>query len=285
MDKNTGKINWTYLDTVSPDQAYYHFDFSNVRFCFFSQYPVLYKNAMIFANTHGELKSVDLNTRKVNWTYQVNIPLNFAPILLNNKLVFNMGYRIVTVDPATGKLIQSADFETPIPMETTTDGTYDYATDEHGNTYCLNSDLSIVWKYENTDGQSIRQNVSVDDQVVIYGNNAMICLDKTNGKLKWRTKLSDQDGLLYQAINDNQVYANTAHDIYILDKEHGRITKRKHFTDKEIVGMLSYNNGFYYYVCSDKTLCKIDETLDKESVIYRQVAYTDGVEYTYMAFN
>lgn len=284
VNKATGKVEWTYRDAVSPDQAYYHYDFSDVRFCFFAQYPVIYQNAMIFANTHGELKSVDIKTRKVNWIYQVSIPLNFAPVLFHNTLLLNMGYRIITVDPHNGKLLQGVDFATPVPVQTATDGTYDYAVDEQGSAYCINSDLVTVWKYENKDDESAKQNVVVGENEIIYGHNSMKCLDKADGRLLWRTKLSGEDDILHYNFNDNIVYANTAHDIYLLDKKDGHVLKHKHINGRNIVGMVSYNNG-YYYTGSDKTLCKVDDDLAKEIIVAKQLKFSDDADDTYMVFN
>lgn len=292
VDQHTGKVNWTYKDEVSPNQSYYNYDFNDVRLVMFRQYPLIYKNAMIYTNTHGELKSVDLTSKKVNWTYQVNIPISFSPVLLKNKLVLNLGYRVIIVDAGNGKLLRGLDFKIPVSNDAVVDEDRIYVTDEHGNTFCMDEDLNLVWNDQLKAPIYLQRNLVVGEDEVIFGDESVFLLDKKTGKQKWETSLSaspktsemSAERLNSLEIHDHEISVNTDKSIYILKRNNGKILRKKQLENKSIIGAMSYNDGFYYYRCSDKKLYKIDKYLEKETLIYTPINYSDLSDDTYMVF-
>lgn len=193
VNKQNGKINWSYQDKLSENHAYYHYDLDKVIDAFFSQYPVIYQNRMIYASTQGEIKAVDLASKKVLWTHQLNIPIDFSPSVVQNKLVLNLGYRMMTLDPNSGKQLEALDFKTPIPNETTVDGDCIYVADEHGQAFGFDSNLNQLWTSipENADAGSSKVITSKDK--LLYGYRSIILLDKKQvnrtGRLPYRVML------------------------------------------------------------------------------------------------
>jgi outer membrane protein assembly factor BamB len=189
IDKATGKIKWTYQDKLSANHSYYHYDFNNVIDAFFSQYPVLYHNTMVYAGTQGELKRLISRQRKYCGHIRLISLSIFRQRLSVGSWPLNFGYRVVTLDPASGKQLHSIDFETPIPNETTVDGDYIYVADEHGQAFALDSTLNKLWSFipQNKDPGSSK--VIAGKNEILYGERAIILLDKKTGKAKWETTL------------------------------------------------------------------------------------------------
>ena len=281
INKNTGKVNWTYQDKLSANRAYYGYDFSEIIDVCFSQYPVLYKNAMIYGNTQGELKSVDLTTKRVNWTWQASVPVSFPPSLLNDRLILNFGYQIMCFSANTGKRFESLEFKTAVPNETTVDGNHFYVADEEGSAFCIDSNMNTVWVYNPTDKDRSSSKVVTGKSQVIYGTDRITSLDKTTGKLQWTTLLPNDAGAVSIELIANEISINCFHHIFVLDSASGKILREKNIPKSELTGRMRYANGFYYYWTTNNTLYKIDKDLKSESVVYK-AGGTTPMNDTYM---
>ncbi|MBB2147869.1 outer membrane protein assembly factor BamB family protein [Pedobacter gandavensis] len=293
IDKLNGKINWTFIDEVSANQAEYGYNFTGVSHLLFAQYPIVQGGSFIFGNSQGEFKSVDQKTRKINWTHQIHQPIYCSPAMFNNKVVINASSSIKTLNLANGSRIASFDLETPSFLAPVVNENLLYVVDEHGGVYCLNADLNLLWKHQPELDMFQQTKLNFSERDIFYGDTAMVSLKKKNGELNWRFVLPHQidkkgkNNLLQSMeVIDDVIVANTPHYLLVIDQDDGKILKQKYFGNRETIGQLKYDNGFYYYLCSDNNLYKIDQDLKEETVVARNIRYqTDrAMDDTYLAF-
>jgi outer membrane protein assembly factor BamB len=305
LNKVSGKINWEYNDKVSPDQSSYGYDFSDVDFLLFYQYPIVFGKSIIFANSHGELKSIDIQTKKTNWTNQYPFPIQSSPIIYKNYLAVSLASNVSIIDPHTGKGIMYVDSQNSIYNEVIKDEKFFYSVDEHGIVLCMD-EKDVQWQYTPEKKLYITNNLVIDENNVFYGRDEIVCLDKLSGTKKWQIRVckiefpkSDEEVLgnkhflipneeYLEAIETNfdDLVANTEHYILLINKNNGKLTKRKYFSNRKIVGKVNYVNSFFYYLCSDNNLYKIDTKLQNESIVLKDVHYkTDrNLDETFMIF-
>ena len=291
IDRDSGKVNWTFNDVVSPSHGAYGYDFKGVGHYFFGQYPVVYGNAFIFGNTLGEVKSVDLKTRAVNWTHQASWVIFNSPILVNGKLLVNKNYRLEFIDPDTGKKISSLEFAKPLTQQVIFDGNAIYAIDEEGTVFCIDTTLAILWQHGNKDARSIQ---AIGSSSVITEGVQLGSLDKKTGAPQWAIDIPKQttkkdveskngtetytvspkkDAVrAVEFVKDTLIVA-TPHYLLKLDASSGKIIHQHYFADREIVGKVQHYAGVYYYLCSDEVVYKMDNRLEKETIVSRNISY------------
>jgi DNA-binding HxlR family transcriptional regulator len=69
--------------------------------------------------------------------------------------------------------------------------------------------------------------------------------------------------------------------IFILDAESGKLLRQKKL-QKEMVGMMRFVNGSYYYWCSDQMLYKTSRDLKQDKLIYKNTSPSTEFTGTYM---
>lgn len=280
IDKQTGKINWVFTDEVSLNQAEYGYNFSNVSHLLFAQYPIIQGSNFIYGSSQGEFKSVDQKTRKVKWTHQIHQPIFCSPVIFNNKVVINASSSIRTLNLANGKRIATFDLETPVFLAPVVNDNLLYLVDEHGGVYCLDADLNLSWNHKPEIEMFQQTKLNFSEKDIIYGDTAMVSLKKNGGELNWRIVLPHQvdkkgkNNLLQSMeVMDDVIVANTPHYLLVIDQDNGKVLKQKYFADRETIGQIKYYNGFYYYLCSDNNLYKIDQDLKEETVVAKNIKY------------
>lgn len=280
IDKQTGKINWVFTDEVSPNQAEYGYNFSGVSHLLFAQYPIIQGRNFIFGSSQGEFKSVDQKTRKVKWTHQIHQPVYCSPVMFNNKVVINASSSIRTLNLTDGKRIATFDLETPAFLAPIVNDNLLYVVDEHGGVYCLDANLNLSWKHKPEIAMFQQTKLNFSEKDIIYGDTAMISLKKKGGELNWRIVLPQQidkkgkNNLLQSMeVMDDVIVANTPHYLLVIDQDNGEVLKQRHFADRETIGQIKYYNGFYYYLCSDNNLYKIDQDLKEEILVAKNIRY------------
>ena len=77
----------------------------------FYQYPQMFRDNAIFANSHGEIKSIHLKSQKKNWVYIQNQTIYSSPKIANNIVYVNTNYEIVALDATTGKKMFKTTFD------------------------------------------------------------------------------------------------------------------------------------------------------------------------------
>jgi outer membrane protein assembly factor BamB len=293
LEKDTGRIKWEYSDSLSPNHSVYGYDFDDVGHFLFSQYPIIHKNAFIFANTKGEIKSVDINTKKVNWTHQISQPIYHSPLMLNGKLLVNKNHYLAYVNPDTGKKQESLGFESPLVTEPIIEQGLIYVVDEDETIFCLDKDLAIVWKNDKGLAEDV---FAVSKNAIVSGRENIARFDKKTGEVKWQLMLPKQntkvsidtkqaDGSIFSVgpadddlqsldIFDDEVFASTPHYLLKIDLDSGKVLKKHYFLDKEIVGDIKFYDGDIYYLGRNGHLYKMDEHFKQESIVYKNLHNT-----------
>lgn len=287
FNKSNGKKEWQLKDTISSQHQYYDYDFDNVRYAMFSQYPAVYKDNIIFGNSKGEIKSVNPLTKKVNWIYQNPNPIITSPKILNNILFINLGYDVISLNLENGKMISRITFDRGIPNEVVFDEDKIYVVTEYGSVFCLNENLEIVWEHKRPlEKLYINKNVFIHHNNLYFGNKVIIALNKTTGDLQWEHKLDNKDGensLLSIDKYPDGIIVNTTNSILKISKS-GRIIKEKKFYNKQLFGEILSSGKHYFYTTTDGKLYSIDEELEKEEIIYDKINLSTkkSFENTYM---
>ncbi len=149
---------------------------------------------------------------------------------------------------------------------------------------------------------SINTNLVAGKKLIVFGDEKnIICIDKSTGNMKWSGEIPtlnlnspegiaviskidranlNMDSLLnytgklksLQIIND-EVIANTSSCIVAYDSKDGIVKKEKRFSARKIVGGIKAYNDFYYYLCDDGVLYKLDKALEKEDVVYKGISF------------
>ena len=291
IDRDSGKVNWTFNDVVSPSHGAYGYDFKGVGHYLFGQYPVVHGDAFIFGNTLGEVKSVDLKTRAVKWTHQASWVIFNSPIMVNGKLLVNKNYRLEFIDPDNGSKLSSLAFDRPLTQQPVLDGQAIYVIDEDGTVFCFNTDLGLIWKFKD---ESVRSIQAVGASNVYVSGEKLQALDKKTGELRWAISLpkqqikqsvetaKDDSGNAAQAKSeavqgvqeaDGELIVNTEYSLVKLKAKNGSVIRQHHFTGRKIIGKTMQYKGQYFYLASDGAVYTMDSNFEKESVVSKAIAY------------
>ncbi|MGJ1433049.1 PQQ-binding-like beta-propeller repeat protein [Sphingobacterium spiritivorum] len=303
MDRTTGKEKWTYEDKVSPDQQYYDYNFSDVRFVHFYQEPTVYQNAMLFANSHGEIKSVDIPTLKENWIYQSEVPLLSAPQILGSSVYMNIGYRLLKLSGTNGKLLQSYNFDEGSSFPVRINENKIFLLTEKGTVICWNDNLEAVWTFSPQDENlHISTNLLIHDDQILVGNNKLLSIDKGSGKLKWELDLKDpgifSDGKHAEEVSnsgteirslvptDDGFVLNTSTHIVTVSKK-GKVLQKYAWPESDTLMGLSYQNGYYYVVTKSGKLFKTDQDFKERKLLKENINFNfeRGLEDVFFKFD
>ncbi|MGJ1385872.1 PQQ-binding-like beta-propeller repeat protein [Sphingobacterium spiritivorum] len=298
LERRTGKEKWTFEDKVSPDQQYYDYNFSDVRFVHFYQEPPIYQNAMLFANSHGEIKSVDIPSLKENWIYQCEVPLLSAPQILGSSVYMNIGYRVLKLSVTNGKLLQSYNFDEGSSFPVKTDENRVYLLTERGTVICWNDNLEAVWTFSLQDENlHISTNLLIHDDQILIGNNKLLSIDKATGKLLWKFDLKEPGIFTEETTNyetdirslvttDEGFVLNTNSHIVTLSKK-GKVMQLYKWPESDILMGLSYENGFYYVVTKSGKLFKTDRDFKERKLLKEKINFNfeRGLEDVYFRFD
>lgn len=298
LERSTGKEKWTFEDKVSQDQQYYDYNFSDVRFVHFYQEPAIYQNAMLFANSHGEIKSVDIPSLKENWVYQCEVPLLSAPQILGSSVYMNIGYRVLKLSVINGKLLQSYNFDEGSSFPVKTDENRVYLLTERGTVICWNDNLEAVWTFSLQDENlHISTNLLIHDDQILIGNNKLLSIDKATGKLLWKFDLKEPGIFTEETTNyetdirslvttDEGFVLNTNSHIVTLSKK-GKVMQLYKWPESDILMGLSYENGFYYVVTKSGKLFKTDRDFKERKLLKEKINFNfeRGLEDVYFRFD
>ncbi|MGJ1198444.1 PQQ-binding-like beta-propeller repeat protein [Sphingobacterium spiritivorum] len=289
LERSTGKEKWTFEDKVSPDQQYYDYNFSDVRFVHFYQEPAIYQNAMLFANSHGEIKSVDIPSLKENWIYQCEVPLLSAPQILGSSVYMNIGYRVLKLSAAKGKLLQSYNFDEGSSFPVKTEENRIYLLTERGTVICWDGNLEAVWTFSPQDEDlHINKNLLINDDQILIGSNRLLSIDKATGKLLWKLDFKEsgiftEEKLSEEVTNyetdirslvttDEGFVVNTNSHIVTLSKK-GKVMQKYKWPEPDMLMGLSYENGFYYVVTKSGKLFKTDRDFKERKLLKEKINF------------
>jgi hypothetical protein len=274
FDKKNGKVINKYQDKEDETQSYYGYDFENVAFLQFYQYPQMFRDNAIFANSHGEIKSIHLKSQKKNWVYIQNQTIYSSPKIANNIVYVNTNYEIVALDATTGKKMFKTTLEEVSPNELILENEKIYILGEQNTLMCFNLKLEKQWtlKVENTT-QSSTNNLLLTENSIYFGGNIIYSANKITGELEWKTKVYDeensQDRLLSVEKNDDGILVMTS-EKFIKINENGKIITIKKCNETPI-GKLFYCTDWYYYITEKGNLMRIKSDLKQEDIFQKGI--------------
>lgn len=274
FDKKNGKVINKYQDKEDETQSYYGYDFKNVAFLQFYQYPQMFRDNAIFANSHGEIKSIHLKSQKKNWVYIQNQTIYSSPKIANNIVYGNTNYEIVALDATTGKKLFKTTLEEVSPNELILENEKIYILGEQNTLMCFNLKLEKQWtlKVENTT-QSSTHNLLLTENSIYFGGNIIYSANKITGELEWKTKVYDeensQDRLLSVEKNDDGILVMTS-EKFIKINENGKIITIKKCNETPI-GKLFYCTDWYYYITEKGNLMRIKSDLKQEDIFQKGI--------------
>ena len=274
FDKKNGKVINKYQDKEDETQSYYGYDFENVAFLQFYQYPQMFRDNAIFANSHGEIKSIHLKSQKKNWVYIQNQTIYSSPKIANNIVYGNTNYEIVALDATTGKKLFKTTLEEVSPNELILENEKIYILGEQNTLMCFNLKLEKQWtlKVENTT-QSSTHNLLLTENSIYFGGNIIYSANKITGELEWKTKVYDeensQDRLLSVEKNDDGILVMTS-EKFIKINENGKIITIKKCNETPI-GKLFYCTDWYYYITEKGNLMRIKSDLKQEDIFQKGI--------------
>ncbi|MBE0391826.1 PQQ-binding-like beta-propeller repeat protein [Flavobacterium sp. PL002] len=276
FDKNTGKILWQIQDKPDESQSYYGYDFDDVRFLQFYQYPLVHEGNIIFGNSHGEIKSINIESKKTNWVYIQPQIIYSSPKIIKNILYVNVNHSLIMLDLKTGKKVGNvkyADNEHVLNEIKVEDGViYTLSQNNLLSARAINFEEKFHYKADENLHQSSTFNMVFDEDNVYFGGNILYAIDKKNGELSWKTTLNeDENGseILSVAIVNNGVIVLTKKELLKLDDEGGIIARIK--PKAQPIGLLYPCNGLHYYLAMDGNLYRIDEQLKNEELFFKGI--------------
>jgi|GEM_PF-2777872 len=285
-DKSNGNKVFELKDTVSDDADFYNFDFSEVVFRLFYQYPLVKNGNIIFGNSHGEIKSINLKTKKVNWIYHNPNTIYCSPVIINNLVYVNLNGSMIALDVKSGKKVSAVNYAEaePVTNEVLVNGGNIFTLSQYNLLSVMTPQYELVWEYKaDTTSQSSTHNMLITDDAVYFGGSTLFAVNKKNGELLWKTEMyKDDNALLSVAQCDNGVLVSTRKELLKLDEE-GKITSRKKLSS-EAYGLLYPCNNKYYFVCQNGIMYSIDKNLNKEEIFYKGININSEhrVDNTYM---
>lgn len=303
LDRNSGQEKWTFKDKVSPDQKYYDYNFSEVRFVHFYQKPLIYQNAMVFANSHGEIKSVDIPALKENWTFQAGVPILCSPQVIGGAIFANIGYRILKLNAANGKQLAKYDFEEGSSFELRIDEDKAYLLTEKGTVVCLDENLQPLWTYASNDEDlNVNKNMVINADQILIGSNKLLSIDKKSGKLNWKLELKDlgifRDEKLSEDVVNHETnissvaatengYVMNTHGFLIAVDKNGKVLQKYPWPEADTLIGISSQAGNCYVVTKSGKLYKMDLEFKDRKLLTDHINFDfeRGLEDVYFEFN
>ena len=237
--------------------------------------PAFDKKNLYFTNSIGEIKSVNLKSKNVNWKTETGNSIYFSPIVIKNNLVIGtIEGNLLGFDTQSGKQ------KWTIPVGGVLVGS---PIAESNKIYTASSTAfvcadavsgKVIWQ-SNLPASYSQGTPLIQDDKIIFGvwDSYVYCLDKNTGKLIWKWNNGNDKQILYSAGNVNMV--STKNRLYfvtpqrfltILDIETGKtLLRTSKWKIRESMGKSQDGKWFY------------GKTMDGELV---RVPLNDDIELT-----
>lgn len=217
--------------------------------------PCLDKKSLYFTNSLGEIQSVNLKNKKVNWKTETGNSIYFSPITIKNTLV------IGTIEGnLQGFDTQSGKQKWNIPVGGVLVGS---PIAENNKIYTASSTAficadavsgKVIWK-SNLPKSYSQGTPLIQGDKIIFGvwDTYVYCLDKNTGNLIWKWNNGNENQILYSAGNVNMVasksrlyFVTPQRFLNILDIETGKtLFKTSKWKIRESMGKSKDGKWFY----------------------------------------
>lgn len=217
--------------------------------------PAFDKKSVYFTNSIGEIKSVNLKNKALNWKTETGNSIYFSPIIVKNNLVIGtIEGNLVGFDTQSGKQ------KWTIPVGGVLVGS---PIAENNKIYTASSTAFIC--ADAVSGKTIWQNnlpasysqgtPLIQGDKIIFGvwDSYVYCLDKNTGKLIWKWNNGNDKQILYSAGNVNMVstksrlyFVTPQRFLTILDIETGKtLLRTQKWKIRESMGKSQDGKWFY----------------------------------------
>ena len=241
--------------------------------------PAFDKKNVYFTNSIGEIQSVNLKNKKVNWKTETGNSIYFSPIIVKNNLVIGtIEGNLLGFDTQSGKQ------KWTIPVGGVLVGS---PIAENNRVYTASSTAficadavsgKVIW--QSNLPMSYSQGIPlIQGDKIIFGvwDSYVYCLDKNTGKLIWKWNNGNDKQILYSAGNVNMVasrnrlyFVTPQRFLTILDIETGKtLLRTQKWKIRESMGKSQDGKWFY------------GKTMDGELV---RVPLNDTIELTEESF-
>lgn len=241
--------------------------------------PVLDKKSIYFTNSLGEIQSVNLKNKSVNWKTETGNSIYFSPIIIKNNLVIGtIEGNLLGFDTQSGKQ------KWTIPVGGVLVGS---PVAENNKVYTASSKAficadavsgKVIW--QNNLPTSYSQGTPlIHGDKIIFGvwDSYVYCLNKNTGSLIWKWNNGNDKQILYSAGNVNMVatknrlyFVTPQRFLTVLDIETGKtLLRTQKWKIRESMGKSQDGKWFY------------GKTMDGELV---RVPLNDAIELTEESF-
>ncbi|MET3025617.1 PQQ-binding-like beta-propeller repeat protein [Flavobacterium sp. UW10123] len=217
--------------------------------------PAFDKKNLYFTNSIGEIKSVNLKNKNVNWKTETGNSIYFSPIIIKNTLV------IGTIEGnLQGFDTQSGKQKWTIPVGGVLVGS---PIAENNKVYTASSTAficadavtgKVIWQ-SNLPASYSQGTPLIQGDKIIFGvwDSYVYCLDKNTGKLIWKWNNGNDKQILYSAGNVNMVasknrlyFVTPQRFLTILDIETGKtLLRTSKWKIRESMGKSQDGKWFY----------------------------------------
>jgi outer membrane protein assembly factor BamB len=274
LDKKNGTVIKKYQDKEDETQSYFGYDFVNVAFLHFYQYPQMFQGNAIFTNSHGEIKSIDLKTQTKNWVYIQNQIIYSSPKVANNIVYANTNYEILALNAKTGKILFKTSLEEVSTNELVIENDKIYILGETNTLMCFNLKLEKKWTLKVEDyNKSSTHNLLITENSIYFGGSTVFSADKNTGALEWKTKIynkeNSQKRLLSIEKNEDGIMVMTSEKLIKINEDGKTVTTKN--CKEALIGKLFYCNDWYYYLTKKGSLMRIKSDLNQAEVFYKGI--------------
>ncbi|MDQ8014203.1 MAG: PQQ-binding-like beta-propeller repeat protein [Flavobacterium nitrogenifigens] len=217
--------------------------------------PAFDKKNLYFTNSIGEIKSVNLKNKNVNWKTETGNSIYFSPIIVKNNLVIGtIEGNLLGFDTQSGKQ------KWTIPVGGVLVGS---PIAENNKVYTASSTAficadavtgKVIWQ-SNLPASYSQGTPLIQDNKIIFGvwDSYVYCLDKNTGKLIWKWNNGNDKQILYSAGNVNMVasknrlyFVTPQRFLTILDIETGKtLLRTQKWKIRESMGKSQDGKWFY----------------------------------------
>ncbi len=149
---------------------------------------VLGDTLLVYGNSVGTIKALNIPGGKVQWEIQAHEPIFSTPVLASDKIIAADAEFLYAIESSTGDILWKKPMTSPVVATPLVDGDYLYLGIGKEGMYKIRvSDGETIWAYENIDGLIQSRPALKDDHLVFTAwDTHLYCLDSQTGSLRWK---------------------------------------------------------------------------------------------------
>jgi outer membrane protein assembly factor BamB/predicted phosphohydrolase len=217
--------------------------------------PSFDKKSFYFTNSLGEIQSVSLKDKKINWKKETGNAIYFSPIMVKNNLVIGtIEGKLLGFDSQSGKQKWNTSIGGVLVGSPIAENNKVYTASSTAFVCADAVSGKVIWKKELP--QSYSQGTPlIQGDKIIFGvwDSYVYCLNKNTGELIWKWNNGNDKQILYSAGNVNMVatksrlyFVTPQRFLTILDIETGKtLLRTSKWKIRESMGKSQDGKWFY----------------------------------------